>query len=336
MRIFFLPISKTLSKDKDSPNSYFFGAIKKTEDGERIYYGNSLEWGKRYYYHDHLGSIRGLIDGQGNYLASYEYWPYGEEMTSSTYNEDSYRYTGHERDYDLKMDYMKSRHYKYTYGRFHQPDRVNGKTGIPLSFNLYSYALGNPLKFYDPTGRMFQYFSYGDEQYLTIGLGVILPVVHPEEETEEDKQAEEQADEANMPEEGDVILREDENSKAKDVARVDGRDSSGRLLIFGFDKETGMAKLVALGSKEDMFGDYKIIGIIDPEKDIPHPTKTWQESLKVFREKYEGKKKWDYTYQCSSLTTDLLFKKTTYYYYLKVLVNPDVSYYLDILRKKRR
>ena len=29
MRIFFLPISKTLSKDKHSPNSYFFGAIKK-------------------------------------------------------------------------------------------------------------------------------------------------------------------------------------------------------------------------------------------------------------------------------------------------------------------
>ncbi len=112
-----------------------------------------MEWGKRYYFHDHLGSIRAIIDGNGNYLANYEYWPYGEEMTSSTFNEDTYRYTGHERDYDINMDYMRSRHYKYGIARFQTPDEENGKVNNPLSFNLYIYSLDNPLKFYDPFGK---------------------------------------------------------------------------------------------------------------------------------------------------------------------------------------
>ena len=113
-----------------------------------------MEWGKRYYYHDHLGSIRALIDGRGNYLASYEYWPYGEEMTSSTYNEDSYRYTGHERDYDLSMDYMKSRHYKYEIGRFYQPDPVNGSIENAMSWDLYLYVNNDPLNYIDPEGTL--------------------------------------------------------------------------------------------------------------------------------------------------------------------------------------
>ncbi len=77
-----------------------------------------------------------------HYIKIYPYWPYGEELTSSTYNEDSYRYTGHERDY------------KYKIGRFQTPDPVNGKTGMPLSFNLYSYVQNNPLNYIDPEGTM--------------------------------------------------------------------------------------------------------------------------------------------------------------------------------------
>jgi RHS repeat-associated protein len=128
-------------------------------NGDGIY-----EWGKRYYYHDHLGSIRALIDGNGKYLANYEYWPYGEEMTSSTYNEDSYRYTGHERDYDLNMDYMRTRHYRYLDGRFHQPDPVNGTTANPLNWNLYTYTYNNPLNLSDPFGLYTVICSETDEK----------------------------------------------------------------------------------------------------------------------------------------------------------------------------
>ncbi len=40
--IFYLPIMKILSKDKDSQVSYFNGSIAKTEDGNRIFYGDPI------------------------------------------------------------------------------------------------------------------------------------------------------------------------------------------------------------------------------------------------------------------------------------------------------
>jgi len=47
---------------------------------------------------------------------------------------------------------MKSRHYRYLDGRFHQPDAVNGSTGSAMSWNLYSYVQNNPMNFIDPYG----------------------------------------------------------------------------------------------------------------------------------------------------------------------------------------
>jgi|GEM_PF-2554383 len=108
--------------------------------------------GRRYYYHDHLGSVRAVTDGYENFLMAYDYWPYGEEMYSSQWNEESYRYTGHERDYDLNLDYMHARHYSYGKGRFFSTDILNGSINRPQTLNLYSYTAGNPLNYVDPLG----------------------------------------------------------------------------------------------------------------------------------------------------------------------------------------
>jgi RHS repeat-associated protein len=97
----------------------------------------------------------------GQLVYNFEYWPYGEEFTSSEYNWDSYRYTGHQRDYDLGLDYMRSRHYSYTLGRFYQPDSVNGSIGSAMSWNLYSYVQGNPMNLTDPTGTMERWQGLG-------------------------------------------------------------------------------------------------------------------------------------------------------------------------------
>jgi len=51
---------------------------------------------------------------------------------------------------------MKARHYNYLYGRFHQPDSVNGSIGSAMSWNLYSYVQGNPMNFVDPYGLRFR------------------------------------------------------------------------------------------------------------------------------------------------------------------------------------
>lgn len=62
--------------------------------------------------------------------------------------------TGKERDAETGLDYFGARYYSGAQGRFTSPDPImaSARTSIPQSFNRYSYALNNPLKFVDPTG----------------------------------------------------------------------------------------------------------------------------------------------------------------------------------------
>ena len=73
-----------------------------------------------------------------------------------------YRFTGKERDTESGLDYFGARHYASSMGRFMSPDPsglVYADITNPQSFNLYSYALNNPLKYTDPTG-MYCYYGY--------------------------------------------------------------------------------------------------------------------------------------------------------------------------------
>jgi RHS repeat-associated protein len=69
------------------------------------------------------------------------------------------KFTGHERDtlgtcsQTDDLDYMHARFYNPTVGRFLSPDPLRGNPAQPLSWNLYSYALGNPVNLTDPRGR---------------------------------------------------------------------------------------------------------------------------------------------------------------------------------------
>jgi len=65
------------------------------------------------------------------------------------------RYTGKERDAESGLDYFGARYYASSMGRFMSPDPSQlafADPTNPQSFNLYSYAVNNPLKFADPTG----------------------------------------------------------------------------------------------------------------------------------------------------------------------------------------
>jgi RHS repeat-associated protein len=66
-----------------------------------------------------------------------------------------YRSTGKERDTESGNDYFGARYYASSMGRFMSPDPsglVYADPTNPQSFNLYSYAVNNPLKFVDPSG----------------------------------------------------------------------------------------------------------------------------------------------------------------------------------------
>ncbi len=107
--------------------------------------------GTSYYLADHLGSTRSLIDEAGNVTAAYDYWPYGKVLASSGTESTHFRYTGHERDEESRLDYMLERAYAYDMGRFLRPDPMQDEyPGI----SPYVYAANNPLKYVDPDGRL--------------------------------------------------------------------------------------------------------------------------------------------------------------------------------------
>jgi len=65
------------------------------------------------------------------------------------------RYTGKERDTESGNDYFGARYYASSMGRFMSPDPENFGANImnPQSWNMYSYAMNNPLINVDPDGR---------------------------------------------------------------------------------------------------------------------------------------------------------------------------------------
>jgi RHS repeat-associated protein len=84
------------------------------------------------------------------------------------------QYTGQERDryftngnWSTGNDNMHFRFYQDAIGRFLRPDNIAGNPANPQSWNRYSYCLGNPTSFTDPTGHVpasgpgNQAFKYG-------------------------------------------------------------------------------------------------------------------------------------------------------------------------------
>ncbi len=107
---------------------------------------------------DHLGSTRLLTKLDQSIQECIDYLPFGEQRTDTCVtpgaSTTSHKFTGHERDAESTLDYMVARHYAFTLGRFLQPDPLlnSGRPNNPQSWNRYSYAFNNPLKYVDPLG----------------------------------------------------------------------------------------------------------------------------------------------------------------------------------------
>jgi RHS repeat-associated protein len=103
---------------------------------------------------DPLGTPRLITDGGGHKVGYHVYWPFGEEWSDGSAQEGSpLKFLGQERDAD--QDYLHARFYRPTWGRFLKVDPLldlERAPGQPQSWNRYSYALNNPLRFVDPNG----------------------------------------------------------------------------------------------------------------------------------------------------------------------------------------
>jgi len=103
---------------------------------------------------DHLGTPRAITDQDGKIIATHDYLAYGEELTDPEFQTNNMKFTGHERDEETNLDYMKARYYTAGFGHFLQPDPgYDYKLTDPMSWNLYAYARENPVRYIDLTGE---------------------------------------------------------------------------------------------------------------------------------------------------------------------------------------
>ena len=125
-----------------------------------------------HYSADDLGTAHDLaevLSGQSNASLCYDsdFYPFGGERTplaNSCTTAQHYKFTGKERDSESGNDYFGARYYASSVGRFLSPDplglavvQARGKALMghetnPQDWNMYSYALNNPVSLDDPTG----------------------------------------------------------------------------------------------------------------------------------------------------------------------------------------
>lgn len=119
----------------------------------------------------HLGTPRIITNQQQGVVSRHDYLPFGEEIKVNTggrtaaqsYIDDNVRqkFTQKERDNETGLDYFLARYYSSSQGRFTSPDPLlaSGKTANPQSWNRYTYTINNPLKYIDPSGLIWGYYT---------------------------------------------------------------------------------------------------------------------------------------------------------------------------------
>ena len=105
-----------------------------------------------YLHTDHLGTVSIATNQSQAVLARTLNLPYGGVRWSSGTMPTDWGYTG-QKDTGLGLVYMHARYYSSFTGRFVSADTVVPEAGKPQTYNRYSYASNNPIKYIDPTGH---------------------------------------------------------------------------------------------------------------------------------------------------------------------------------------
>jgi RHS repeat-associated protein len=116
-----------------------------------------------YFLTDHLGSVAAILEADGDLKNEQRYKPFGEVRTDVAgfgSNLTDKGYTGQKNvagtglmDYRAASLWDNARFYDSYLSRFTQPDTVVPDAANPQTWNRFSYALGNPVKYNDPSGH---------------------------------------------------------------------------------------------------------------------------------------------------------------------------------------
>jgi RHS repeat-associated protein len=122
--------------------------------------------GTQYLSHDNVGSTRLITASDQTVLACYDFMPFGELIPQGFGLRSSVQcygppgavaqlFAGNERDTETGLDHVGARYLDSNQGRFTTPDEklADQDPRHPQSWNLYTYARNNPLKYVDTTGR---------------------------------------------------------------------------------------------------------------------------------------------------------------------------------------
>ena len=119
--------------------------------GRAVYSNNS--WAANYYIADHLGSVRAVTDAEGEVLDTFDYMPYGSEISSTSSTTTDFRFTGKERQSMVNNSiYDSFARFQNTYGRFMS---IDPKAEEFYHISPYTYCAGDPVNLVDPDGNEF-------------------------------------------------------------------------------------------------------------------------------------------------------------------------------------
>jgi RHS repeat-associated protein len=131
--------------------------------------------GVQYYLGDHLGSTRKVLDANRNTLFSTDYEPFGKPVAPS--GTEAYKYTMEKHDDPTGLVYLRARQYDPEIGRFVSADPVLGSPARPQNMNRYTYALNNPLRFVDPSGKFLEGIDWASVGAFAAGAAVVAGII---------------------------------------------------------------------------------------------------------------------------------------------------------------
>jgi RHS repeat-associated protein len=126
------------------------------------YFANNM---LHFQHQDGTGTERMRTTFNGAVEGSFTSLPFGDAFgTVSGIDGDPYHYGMLDHDYASDTDHAQFRQYSSTPGRWMSPDPYSGSYHMrnPQSFNRYTYALNNPLRFVDPSGLILCDYGMSD------------------------------------------------------------------------------------------------------------------------------------------------------------------------------
>lgn len=147
--------------DGTTKASYFLGAT-----GRQAIKSNG-QW--YVYLRDTHGSVTGLVDLNGNRVATYESDDWGTPIVDQGTVYNPYRWNSEPLDAESGLVYMRNRYYQASTGRFIQRDPIGYDGGL----NLYGFVNSDPIQGADPSGLS----DDEDVEVLTIAPPLAAPLI---------------------------------------------------------------------------------------------------------------------------------------------------------------